>query len=312
MDIRKIHRNFVASRQSLIITMVVFFVVRIPWMDEANPLAFWGSAFLQVGIALFLLYLTQTYSIIRQKTLLPAFFYLLIAGTNPLLFDDLRGSVAAFLVLLCLLFLFNSYQNPLSQRNMLNISLIVTLGSFYWTPLLLFFPLFWYGMYQFKILNFKTFLASLVGVIVVFLFLFAWSVYENDFTVFVEALPDWSDLLNFQFFALEVQDGIVIIFLFLLFCLSGIKIFMAGVSEKIQAIHVLSYLYLLTCIVFAFFFVQNQWDKEWCLILYIPLSLLMAHYFTLSHKPVELWLFLLMVVFLLMRFGWEWLAWIGI
>ncbi|MDR0543192.1 MAG: DUF6427 family protein [Dysgonamonadaceae bacterium] len=310
MDIRKIHKSFITDRSSLIVVLFLFLVIRIPLTGEGTPLEFWSSAFIQTGIALFLLYLTQIFGIIRQKTLLPAFFYLLLAGTNPLFFYDLRGSVSAFIVTLCLLFLFNSYQNPLSQRNALNISLILTLGSFNWLPLFLFFPLFWYGMYRFKSLNIRTFFASLTGILLVCLFWFAWCVYENNLSIFLQALPDWSDLTDIQIFSPNIREGVVILFLFLLFVLSGIRIFMAGVSEKIQAMNILSYLYLLACVVFAFFFIQNQWSKEWLLILHIPLSLLIAHYFTLSNKPVELWLFLLVVVFFLLRLGLECFVWI--
>jgi hypothetical protein len=278
---------------------LLFVALRIPWLGEGSPLEFWGSILIQSGTALFLLYLTQVYGIIRQKTLLPAFFYLLLAGTNPLFFYDLRGSISAFLVAFCLIFLFNTYHRPLSQRSVLNMALILTVGSFYWVPLLFFFPLFWYGMYRFKSLNCKTFFSGLTGIILVFLFLLAWSVYKNDWTIFVQVRSDWAALFDFQFFSVGIKEGMMIIFLTFLYILSGIKIFMAGIAEKVQTVNVLRYLYGLIWILFVFFLIQNQWDREWLSVLYIPVSLLVAHYFTFSSKRGELWLFLLTILFFL-------------
>jgi hypothetical protein len=261
---------------------------------------------------MFLLNLTQRYVIIREKTFLPAFFYLLLAGVNPLYFYDLRGSVAAFLVVLCLLILFDTYQKPLSQRNALNMSLVLTLGSLYWAPLLLLFPLFWYGMYWFKSLNFKTFFASLMGLAAVCLFLFAWSIFKDDWTVFVQMLPDWSALWDFRFPPLvTVTELVTNIFLGILFVLSVVQIFMAGVSEKIQARTFLSYLSALAAVIAILFLGQNQWEKEWSLILYVPVSLLFAHYFTLAQRLAGMWLFLFTIVFFLSMFAWQWFSGIG-
>jgi len=308
MDIRKIHRNIVNSRVPLIIVVLVFVAFRMFWIDENRLLELWASMFIQIGMAFFLMSLTQRHIIIRGKTLLPAFCYLLLSGTNYLFIYNLRGSISAFLVVLCLWFLFNTYQKPFSQRNALNISLVLAAGSLYWAPLLYFFPLFWCGMYWFKSLNFKTFLASLMGVAVVCLFLFTWSVYADDWTVFATILSDLRTLGDFRFPSFRIWNMAEIIFVGFLFILSIIKIFMAGVSEKAQAKTMLSYFSLLTFAIFILFLFQNQWMKEWLLILYIPISLLIAHYFSLAQSRAVMWLFLATIVFSVLMFGWKWFA----
>ncbi|GHT38765.1 hypothetical protein FACS189437_00370 [Bacteroidia bacterium] len=277
----------------------------MPGNGDWLSIPLWGSTFLQIGIALFLLYLTQTFGIVRQKTLLPAFFYLLLAGTHPLFFYDLTGSVSAMVIALSLLFLFNSYQNSLSQGDVFNISLLLTLCSFYWFPILLFFPLFWYGMYRFRSLNFKTFFASLTGFLLIYLFIFTWSIYKGDhLAFFFRMLPDFKTVGTIQLFSFGIKEWITNGFVFLLFILSGVKIFMAGVSEKVQAMTILGYLYVFAFIVYVLYLIQNQWAQEWFLILYIPLSLLFAHYFTLSYKRWTIWLFLLTIVFFLIKYDW--------
>jgi len=307
MNIRKIHRGFVTSWVPLLIALVIFIALRVVWMGENKSLELWGSTVIQIGIAMFLWFFTQKYVIIREKTLLATGFYLLLVGTNPLFFYSLRGSIAAFLFLFCLWILFDTYQKPWSQRNALNISLALTLGSFYWVPLLLFFPLVWYGMYKLKSLNVRTFFASLMGVGAVCLFLFAWSVYKNDWAVFIQMLPDLSALWEFRFpLSMDLKDVITNILLGILFILSVTKIFMASVPEKVQTRAFLGYLTALAVAFSILFLVQNQWGQEWLLILYVSLSLLFAHYFTLSQNLYALWLFLLVIVFFLLRFVGEW------
>jgi hypothetical protein len=304
--IRRIHKNFIQRRFPLALASVLFFAIRIPWVDQDLHIL-WSVAIIQTGVALSLLYLAQVQRIIRQRTLLPAFFYLLLTGANPALFYDLRGSISAFLTVLCLASLFNAYLTPGSQRNALNIAVILTAGSFYWPPLLFLFPPMWYGMIRFKSLNIKTFLANLIGILLVCLLGAAWCVGKNDWTPFTQLLADWSALGEFQLFSLNMKRGAMILFLLFLFILSGVNIFMAGISEKVRTISLLSYLYLLTAFLFLFFLIQNQWDGEWLSIVYIPLSLLIAHYFTFSKKTWESWLFLLTIVFFLLTAVWYWI-----
>jgi hypothetical protein len=298
----------VAYRFPLVLTVIVFILLRLPGNTDWLSIPFWGSMVIQIAIALFLLFLTQTFGIIRHKTLLPAFLYLLFTGTNRLFFQDLTGSVSALIVVLCLLFLFDSYQNPLSQRNAFNISLLLTLGSFYWFPIILFFPLFWFGMYRFRCLTFQTFFASLMGFVLIYLFIFTWSIYKNDLSIFLSTLPDFQTLGAIQFASFEMKDWIVNGYVIVLLILAGVKIFMAGVSEKIQAMTTLGYLYVFSLVVYTLYLVQNQLAKEWALILYIPLSLLIAHFFTLSYKRWSIRLFLFTIVFFLVIFDWERLA----
>jgi len=308
MNIRKAYKNFTNNRLSLIIVLLIFIAMRIPWMDRGSVLELGASALIQIGIALLLVHLAQKYAIIRQRTLLPAFFYLLLVGTNSSFFYDLRGSVSAFLVLLCLLLLFDTYQNSLSQPKALNIALVLTLGSFYWTPLLLFFPLFWYGMYRVKSLNFKTFFASVLGFAVVCLFLFAWSIYRDDCGIFMLKLLNLCALWDFRFPpSVGINELVADVFLGVLFIISVITIFMSRVAEKAQARTFLGYLSILTIVVFILSLGQPQWEIEWMLILYVPLSLLLAHYFTLSQRLSAFWLFLLTVLYFLSMYALQWI-----
>jgi len=310
MNTRTKYNNFIKHWATLAVTLLIFIALRIPWMGKEEALELWSSMLVQIGIAIFTVYFVEKQGIIRQRTLLPALFYLILVGTNPLFFHDWRGSIYALLILLCLSLLFDTFQNPFSQRNALNISIILTLASLYWTPLLVFFPLFWLGMRWFKSLNLNTFFASLMGWAVVYLFLLAWSVYKGDWTFFLQMLPDLSELWDFRVPPMMGMEEVATnIFLGALFFLSVINNFVVGTIEKAHAKTALAFLSLLAGVIAVFFLGQYQWRSEWLLISYIPLSVLLAHYFTLSYKRSTVALFWATVLFFLLVFAWQWIPW---
>ncbi|MDR0863360.1 MAG: hypothetical protein LBO74_00315 [Candidatus Symbiothrix sp.] len=311
MNIRKIHKSLVSDRFPLILSIVIFIALRLIGNDNWLAGDLWIAMIIQISIALSLLYLTQTFVIIRQRTLLPAFCYLLLVGTEPLFFYDMKGSVSALIIVFCLFFLFGTYQNPHSQSSAFNISLLLTLGSFYWDPLLFFFPLFWYGMYRFRSFTLKTFFASLMGFILIYLFIFTWSIFQNDLPIFSDSLPKFKSLGNFsdiQLLTYNLKGWLIIGFTTFLVILSGLKIFMSGIAEKIRTMVTLSFLYVFLLLSFIFSLFQGEWEKEWILILYVPLAFLIAHFFTLSYKKWVTWLFLFTIVFFLAAFGWDYIA----
>ena len=143
MKIDKIHNALLTSRLLLFTIVFVFIAVRLYSIGaQWNNLSLWGCLLIQIGIAFFLLQLNHIFNITQQHTFLPALFYLLFIWSNPVFYSDLKGSIAAGCFVLCYYPLFNSYQNAKSQISALNISLLLTLGSLFWTPLLFLFPVF--------------------------------------------------------------------------------------------------------------------------------------------------------------------------
>lgn len=278
---------------------MAFLVFRLTADIGENPFIFWSVALIQMAIALLLLFLTQTFIVIRQRTLLPAFFYLLTVGTTPAHFYDLRGSVCALIIVVCLFLLFSTYQDKNVQGTAFNFSVLLTLGSLYWLPMLLFFPLFWYGLYHFRSLNWRTFFAGLMGFPVVYLFLLTWSVHTGDWDFFIDRLPDFKVLYPIHFPDFSPQEWLKLVFIIFLCILAGFRIFMSGISEKIRTMAMLSYLYVFAVVVCLFLFLQLAGKTEWALIVYVPISFLLAHYFTLSTQKSAGWLLFIVILFFL-------------
>ncbi|GHT56139.1 hypothetical protein AGMMS49982_22760 [Bacteroidia bacterium] len=295
MNVRNIPKNFLSDRLLVILSLITFVAMRLILCDDLLSPAMWAATGIQAVVALLLLTLSQSFLVISQRTLLPAFFYLLFASTSPKYFEAWQGSLMALLVLLGFYALFATYQRPKSQVNALNIAILLTLGSFVWTPMLYFFALFWYGLYRFKSLNMKTFFATWMGVLVIYFFIATWSLFQDDWTIFQSYVPSFDTQWEWNLDVFSIKEWLVIAYLGFLFLRVGGDIFMSAVSEKVRTATTLSYLYFFTLAVFIFFGMQIQTDYAWRLIIYIPIALLIAHYFTLSDNKNSGWLFALTI-----------------
>jgi hypothetical protein len=298
MTLQQIHKKFVAKRTVLVVTILVFVLSRLLKINDDNCLIVWGTTIIQIGIALSLLYLSNSFVLIRNRTLLPSVFYLLFIGSGTFVYDSWESCVAGVCVLCCLFFLFDSYRKLYSQGAALNIALLLTIGSFVWLPLLFFFPVFWYGMYKFQSLSFRSFFASVVGFVVVYLFIFTWSFHLNDqLHFFLSTLPDWEQLISTQPFQFNIREYILSGYLALLFIWVGINIFISGISDKIKVLKTLSFLYAVCAVAFIAQFLQPDNQEEWYSILCLSLSFLVADLFTSPNHKTHTWIMWVTMVF---------------
>ena len=297
MNIENIYKQFLTSKLILFTIVFAFIAVRFfPISSQWNNLSFWGCLFIQIGIAFFLLQLNQTHSIIQGYTLLPALFYLLFIGINPVFYYDIKGSIAALCFVLCCYFLFDSFQKPESQVNALNISLLLVLGSLLWTPLLFLFIILWIGFYHFQCFNVRVFFASLAGFIIVYLFIFTFSIFQGDKNIFLSLLPQIDTLFSFQKPHLTIFDWITCGFILLIYFIVGVNLFLSDISERVWTVSVLSYFYISSSILFLFFILQTGYQSSWGLICYIPITFLFTHFFSHSNKQGMHYLLLLFFI----------------
>jgi len=298
MNIKKTHQAFVSNWIILAVCICAFLAFRLHsnWVN----IEFFASTLIQVGIALFLLQFNNIFVIIHRRTLLPALFYIILVGSSPIFNLEWKANLAALLIVLNYVFLFQTYQKPDSQLNAFNISLILALGSFLQPQLLLFFLLFWIGFYWFYSFNLRVFLASLTGVVVVFLFIFAWCIYQDDWKIgwkeFLTFLPKSEDGFLVREINITNYKWINLGIILLTYIFAGFNLFVASISEKIRTVSFLKFLYISSFFIFAMSFVQSKYQSFWELTVYISIALILAHYFTLTNKT---YVKVIMLLFLL-------------
>jgi len=300
MSIEKIHKQLLTSKLLLFIIVFAFVALRLYSIgNQFDNISFWACLLIQIGIALFLLQLNHIFNIIQERTFLPAVFYLLFTGINPVFYNDWKGSIAALCLVLCYYFLFNSYQKPNSQINAMNISILLVLGSLLWSPLLIFFPVFWIGFYRFQCFNMRVFFANLIGLVIVYLFIFTWSIFQGDKTIFFSFLPNFGWLFTDYKLNFTVLEWIAYGFILLIFIIIGIYLFFIYISEKVWTFSALSYLYLSSFIIFLFLFVRSEYKSTLGLICFVPVSILTGHFFSRTNKKSIYFLLLVFFLFFL-------------
>lgn len=304
MNIRKIHESFLTGYAPVTLIILLFVLFRFIGSEDGTNPELWFTAGIQIITAFSIVYTTQSFLIIRKRSLLPAILFLLFTGTEPILFSSWQTAIFTLVVFFAFFLFLFTYQNEESQGIVLSFSVVITLLSLWWLPALFLFPLFWYGLYQFRSLTVRTFFASLLGYLLTYLFIFTWSVFKEDISLFINLLPNLQ-FLEFNIYKFDLRNSISILFLILLFILASINIFFAGISEKIKTRTILSFLSAFSFCIFFLLFFQSQWEKEWTSILYLSLSILIGHYFTLAKGRFIPWLMLISVLFFLGIFVWH-------
>ncbi|MDR3260606.1 MAG: hypothetical protein LBT78_02085, partial [Tannerella sp.] len=265
------------------------------WPDKSSTYAI--GAFLLCCMAASLQRANYFLIIIRGKSKLPFLLFLLL-NTTTFGFIPLRPvSVAFFFLILCLYELFRAYQDRMEPGRAYKAMIYLGIGSLIWVHLLWFIPLFWYGMFQFRLLNFRSFTASVLGIITTYWILLGWCVWKHDFSMLSVSFQNLTaftpvsltDLVNFRQLVNPLAALLMIVTLSVYLRLHEFNV---GLRTR-QFVS-----FLLTCgkYVIPFLFLFKPDCVNFLCVFYIPVSLLASYlFFNASGKHVILCYYLIMV-----------------
>ncbi|MDH6358408.1 hypothetical protein [Parabacteroides sp. PF5-9] len=236
--------------------------------------------------------------LIREKTVLVFLIYTLLLSTNPDFFPLKATTVAVFCMVFVIYLLFTSYHNPEAIEKAFNWSLIIGAGSLLWIHLLWFVPLCWIGMFKFRTLTLKTFLASLLGLTTIYWFVLGWCIWQNDFTAFTIPFTALFKVRFLSITGIEWMDWASIILILILTITSVLNIVAHEHDDTLRTRQFLSFLTLFVIWSFGLFFLYEQASEEFLEISCMPMSVLLAHYFTVSRNRYNFWLYHLFVLLL--------------
>jgi hypothetical protein len=217
--------------------------------------------------------------LIRERTRLPFILFILLMSTNAGLLPFREVSV----VILCLVFvvyeLFNSYQLPEATGKMFNAGVLIGTAGLFMPQVLWFVPLLWIGMYQFRSLSFRSFMASLVGLLIIYWFVLAWCVWKHDFSMFKSL---YSSLADFDLFSIATsfqyyQISFIGVVLLLMAALFHIKMNAFNNSVRVRQMH--SFLLNMSVWSLIFIFLYGNFADSFFAILYLSGSVSIAYFF---------------------------------
>jgi hypothetical protein len=198
------------------------------------------------------------FSINRIRTSLPFFISGIILVTNNQLLGNWGESLSALLILIAISSLFSSYQAPRAEKHAFDISLLLSFASLFWIKSVFLLPVFWIGMYMMKTLSFRSFLASIIGILTPYWFAFFYFAYYNDYTPLLNYLQTGIDfhLINFTEVKLFTWIHLGITILTTMFAIGHCMF--SSYNDKIRSQTFLNFLFFILFCTYALIVVDFQ------------------------------------------------------
>jgi hypothetical protein len=251
---------------------------------------FLGSL-LVVLIAFVLHRINDVEMLISERTRLVFMFSVLLVSTNAGLLPFSEVTV----VILCFVFmiheLFGTYQLPEATGKLFNVGVLIGIAGLFMPQALWFILLVWIGMYQFYSLNFRSFMASLIGVLIIYWFVLAWCVWSHDFSLFTSL---YTSLTDFELFSIFISFryyhiGFVMVSILLVMTLFRIK--MDAINNRVRVRQMLSFLLNLSVGSFVLICLYGGDADSLLAVFYLPASVLLAYFFENMRNRFKFFLF---------------------
>ena len=259
--------------------VIVPFVSRL-WEWLTNRLFVYVTGLLLVVLIAFILNrINDIEMLIRERTRLVFMFFVLLISTNAGILPFSEKTI----ILLCFVFMiheiFNTYQLPEATGKLFNVGVLIGLTGLFMPQALWYIPLVWIGMYQFYSLSLRSFLASLIGILIIYWFVLAWCVWTHDFSMFVSFFSSLMDFELFFIFRSFRYDHISFVMIVILLFLSFFYIKMDAINNRVRVRQMLSFLINMSIGSLVLIFLYGRDIDSFLAIFYLPVSVLLAYFF---------------------------------
>lgn len=267
----------------------------LQWFEGKTLLASFIGLFL-TGINAFLIsQLGLRFSIIRVRSLMPVFVFLLLVSswheTHLLLLSHFTLS----LILISLFILFGIYRDRNATEQLFLASLLVAVCSLIFQAFLLFIPLFLVGLLYSRSFSFRGLLASITGVIAV------WGIYFFTIFLFSQTPKPMSDVLHafaldFTILHRPINEIIYVAIIFVIGLIGIVAIKSNLHQESMQTRSHLNFIILLTLCAFSFSMLLQNYFHIFLPIAAMGFSFILGHCFTIRKSKLFSYLFLIFIV----------------
>lgn len=212
--------------------------------------------------------------------------YIILSCVACFLFPSLKGAFVQLCFIASLLTLFRSYQDRESVGLTFYTFVFLSLGSLVEVHTLWFIPCYWIMMMFFIFtLTGRTFLASLLGILLPYWGLFAWILwrYEGDFTPLWEHFAPLGDFqFPFDFTVSALPHFLTFVFLVGLFATGLIHYLRTSFHDKIRVRQIYYSLAFIDIVAMVFLLIQPQHEDLMLRVIIITTSPLIGHFIALT------------------------------
>lgn len=301
-------QNIVAeSRYTLPVTVIYGVVV---WLLTGLLQQQWWIQFGCFAASVWLMMeLNNQNLLIRIFSRMVSTLYIILSCTAVFLFPSLPGAILQLSTIAALCLLYHTYQDKESMGCIYYAFLCLGLGSLTDIHIFVYVPLLWTIMAWFIFsLSWRTFFASLLGLLTPYWFLDAWHLYHGR-TSFL----NWNDWLAWtpdlmvkpDYSVLSQQQILFLGFLVVLAVAGAIHFFLNSYRDKIRVRQLYYSFIVMTCFSGLLIGLLPQRYDMVIHLMIITVSPLIAHFVSLTNNRISNILFIIISVFTLLLTGYN-------
>lgn len=257
-------------------------------------LLLWGSTFqewnelISLGVTIIIGYVfietNTTFNLIRTRTSMPVCLYWLIATALFFLHPFEWTNLVPLVFILATYQLFHSYESVSSSPFIFHSFLFIGLGSIAFPQLLYMVPMLWGSMIPFRAISIKSFLASIIGLMTPYWFIFGYALYFNEMHILLMPLREAAHLYPIDYSHLTLPEIASWGFITLLLIISGFHYWQISYMDKTRTRIYHSYLAIAGFWATLLSILQPVHLCEWLSIQLICTAFLCGHLFSLTRN----------------------------
>ena len=148
------------------------------WLFFPEVNLFYGIA-ANVGLAFLMVSVIGRYNLLRSMTKLPATLFLMMQLATPVMLTFFStGLLLCAGVMACMLLMYESYNDSKATRHVFLTFFLLSLGSTVDYGFLVYIPVFWLALAQMRILDLRSILAMLMGLVTPWILLFGFGIID--------------------------------------------------------------------------------------------------------------------------------------
>ena len=149
-----------------------------------------------------------TFTLIRTRTTMPVCLYWCFATVLFFLHPFEWGNLVTLTFLLSVYYLFKSYESTQPAIPIYHTFLFIGIGSIIFPQLIYFAPLFFASMIPFRSYTLKSFIASLLGLITPFWFVFGYAFYFEQIHLLTDPIEEMIHFYPINYTTIKLNEGI--------------------------------------------------------------------------------------------------------
>lgn len=248
----------------------------------------WWLQFISFAVATYLMFeLNNSNVLIRIYSRSVSAAFIILSCVACFLFPSLKGAIVQLCFIASLLTLFRSYQDRESVGLTFYTFVLLALASLVEVHTLWFIPFYWILMLFFIYsMTIRTFLASLLGILLPYWCLFAWVLWrhEGNFTFWAQHFEPLSDFqFPLDYTAIDLPRILTFAFIVALFLTGVIHYLRTSFNDKIRVRQIYYSLAFLNAVAMVFLMAQPQHEDLMLRVMIITTSPLIGHFIALTY-----------------------------